>query len=318
MAVEHDSAVIVADGVRKKFGDFVAVENATFDVPRGSIFGFIGPSGSGKTTTIRLLTGIYSPTSGRISVLGSSPKNFSRKTRARIGYMPQSFELYPNLTIWENLNFAASLYGMGLARAGKLHKILDLVELDDKRDTVTEKASGGMQRRLSLAATLVHDPELVFLDEPTAGIDPILRQKFWEHFRNLQSEMRTLFITTQYVSEATYCDLVAVMAEGKVMTVDTPTGLRHQAYGGEIINLVTLQPLSTDQEQALRDLAFVRSVTRTGFDSLRIVVDQAKTAMPDLVEWSRGQNIEVQTIEEFEPPFEDVFVQLVKQGEEHA
>jgi ABC-2 type transport system ATP-binding protein len=318
MAVEHDSAVIVADGVRKKFGDVVAVENATFDVPRGSIFGFIGPSGSGKTTTIRLLTGIYSPTSGKISVLGSSPKRFSRRTRARIGYMPQLFELYPNLTIWENLNFAASLYGMGLSRAWKLHRMLDLVELDDKRDTVTEKASGGMQRRLSLAATLLHDPELVFLDEPTAGIDPILRQKFWHHFRDLQSQQRTLFITTQYVSEAAYCDLVAIMAEGQVLSVDTPTGLRHQAYGGEMINLVTLQPLATDQEQTLRALPFVKSVTRTGFNSLRIVVDQAKTAMPDLVEWFRGQNIDVQTIEEFEPPFEDVFVQLVKQGKDHA
>ncbi len=318
MAIENDSAVILADRVKKQFGDYVAVDNATFEVPRGSIFGFIGPSGSGKTTTIRLLTGIYSPTAGKIAVLGSNPKNFSRQTRARIGYMPQLFELYPNLTVWENLNFAASLYGMSLLRGRKLSQVLDLVEMNNNRDTVTEKASGGMQRRLSLAATLVHDPELVFLDEPTAGIDPLLRRKFWDHFRYLQSQSKTLFITTQYVSEAAYCDLVAVMAEGKVLAVDTPIGLRHRAYGGEIIDMVTTQPLSTDQEQALRALPFVESMVRTGFNRVRLVVDQAKTAMPDLVEWNRGQNIEVHTIEEYEPPFEDVFVQLVKPEEAHA
>jgi ABC-2 type transport system ATP-binding protein len=318
MADAQDSAVIIAERVRKVFGDFVAVDDATFNVPHGSIFGFVGPSGSGKTTTIRLLTGIYAPTAGKISVLGGNPKKFSRRTRARIGYMPQLFELYPGLTIWENLNFAASLYGMGLLRAPKLLKMLDLVELTDHRNTITEKASGGMQRRLSLAATLVHDPDLIFLDEPTAGVDPLLRRKFWDHFRTLQDQGRTLFVTTQYVSEAAYCDLVAVMAEGKVLTVDSPTGLRHQAYGGEIVDLVTTQPLDSAHEQALRNLPMVRRVTRTGYNSVRLVVDQAKTAMPDLVEWSRGQNIDVQSIEEYEPPFEDVFVELVKPEAQHA
>jgi ABC-2 type transport system ATP-binding protein len=127
-----------------------------------------------------------------------------------------------------------------------------------------------------------------------------------------------MFITTQYVSEAAYCDLVAVMAEGKVLTVDSPTGLRHQAHGGEIVNMVTVQPLDSASEQELRGLPFVKSVTRTGFNSLRLVVDQAKTAIPDIGEWSHRQDVEVQTIEEFEPPFEDVFVELVKPEVEHA
>ncbi|HEX9077688.1 MAG TPA: ABC transporter ATP-binding protein, partial [Anaerolineae bacterium] len=279
----------------------------------GSIFGFIGPSGSGKTTTVRMLTGVYAPTAGEVRVLGTAPRKFDQKTRARIGYMPQLFVLYPHLSIWENLNFVASLYGMRLFRGTKLMRTLDFVELVDQRDKLAREASGGMQRRLSLAATLVHDPELLFLDEPTAGIDPVLRRKFWDHFRELKSEGRTLFITTQYVNEAAYCDLVGVMAEGKLVAVDTPVGLRHRAYGGDMVDLITAAPLDYGHDPVIRELAFVRGdVVRRGPSSLRIMVDEASTAIPKLVDWSRAQNLQVKSIEEYAPPFEDVFVELVK------
>lgn len=208
--VEANRPVISVQHLTKKFGEEVAVQDVSFDVPRASIFGFIGPSGSGKTTTVRLLTGVYAPTQGEVTVLDRSPAQFSQGDRARLGYMPQLFVLYPNLTVWENLNFAASLCGMSVFRKKRLTEALNFVELDEHRSKLARNISGGMLRRLSLAATLVHDPELLFLDEPTAGIDPVLRHKFWDHFRELKSQGRTIFITTQYVSEAENCDLVGV------------------------------------------------------------------------------------------------------------
>ncbi|HEX7973863.1 MAG TPA: AAA family ATPase, partial [Anaerolineales bacterium] len=172
----------------------------------------------------------------------------------------------------------------------------------------------------SLAATLIHDPELIFLDEPTAGIDPVLRQKFWNRFRELSQSGRTLFVTTQYVSEANYCDLVGVMAEGALLMVDTPAGLRHRAYGGEIIDLRASEPLDYQVESRLRELPFVKGghVSRTSPNSLRLTVDEASTAIPTLLEWCRDNNIPVESVEEFTPPFDDVFVELVQPGRSHA
>lgn len=222
--------IIHAAGLTKQFGNEVAVEDVSFEVPNGAIFGYVGPSGSGKTTTLRLLTGIYTPSAGQATVLGREPRHFNRRTRQQIGYMPQLFVLYPDLTVWENLNFAASIYGMGLRRRRRLNEVLEFVELMEHRYKPARQISGGMQRRLSLAATLIHDPKLIFLDEPTAGIDPVLRRKFWDHFKHLQQAGRTLFITTQYVSETAYCDLVGVMADrrlfnGRYSDRSAPSGL---------------------------------------------------------------------------------------------
>ncbi|MBN1887563.1 MAG: ABC transporter ATP-binding protein [Thermoflexales bacterium] len=306
-------SVISARHLTKKFADETVVQDVSFDVPRSSIFGFIGPSGSGKTTTIRLLTGVYTPTDGQVVVLDRNPAKFSQGERARLGYMPQLFVLYPNLTVWENLNFAASLYGMGLFRGKRLKSALEFVELYEHRWKLARNISGGMLRRLSLAATLVHDPQLLFLDEPTAGIDPVLRRKFWDHFRELKNQGCTVFVTTQYVSEADNCDLVGVQNNGKLLLVDTPQGLRHHAYGGDMVDFRTAQPFDFQVENMLRSLPFVRAKTvRTGPDSMRIIVDQASTATPELMEWAQQQNIQVEAVEEYAPSFEDVFVELVR------
>jgi len=306
-------SVISAKHLTKKFAGETAVQDVSFDVPRSSIFGFIGPSGSGKTTTIRLLTGVYTPTDGQVIVLDRNPAQFSQNERAHLGYMPQLFVLYPNLTVWENLNFAASLYGMGLFRGKRLKGALRFVELYEHRWKLARNISGGMLRRLSLAATLVHDPQLIFLDEPTAGIDPVLRRKFWDHFRELKNQGRTIFVTTQYVSEADNCDLVGVQNNGKLLLVDTPRGLRHHAYGGDMVDFRTAQPFDFQAENMLRSLPFVRAKTvRTGSDSMRIIVDRASTATPELMEWAQQQNIRVKAVEEYTPSFEDVFVELVR------
>lgn len=317
--VQVKDAVISAKHLIKKFGDETAVEDVSFGVPRASIFGFIGPSGSGKTTMVRLLTGVYAPTTGEVSVLDRSPARFTQTDRSRLGYMPQLFVLYPNLTVWENLNFAASLYGMSLFRGKRLTEALTFVELYEHRSKLARNISGGMLRRLSLAAALVHDPELLFMDEPTAGIDPVLRRKFWDHFRELKDQGRTIFITTQYVSEADNCDLVGVQNNGKLLLVDTPQGIRHHAYGGDMVDFRTTEPFDYQAEALLRSLSFVRAKTvRTGSNSMRLIVDEAGTATPQLMAWAQQQNIQVQAVDEYTPSFEDVFVELVRPEVNHA
>jgi ABC-2 type transport system ATP-binding protein len=313
--------IIEAKAVSKHFGSEIAINEVSFQIPPGKIFGFIGPSGSGKTTMIRLLAGIYKPTAGEVTVFGLHPSQFTRQTRERIGYMPQLFVLYPSLTVWENLSFVASIYGMGFRRSDRLKQALDFVELGGHRNKLARNLSGGMQRRLALAATLVNDPELIFLDEPTAGVDPVLRQKFWDHFRELRDKGRTLFVTTQYVGEAAYCDLVGVLVQGRLLMVDTPTGLRHRAFGGEIVDLRTTERLDHSYLEILRGLPFVTgNVTRPDEQGpvVRLIVDEASTAMPALLEWCKEQGIAVESIEEYLPPYDEIFVTLVKKEAAHG
>lgn len=306
--------VIQTHKLTKQFGEETAVDEINLAIPRGKIFGFIGPSGCGKTTTVRLLTGVYEPTAGEATVLGRSPMTFGREEKEKTGYMPQLFVLYPDLTVWENLTFVSSLYGVGLRRRRKrLRELLDLVELTGHENKIVRNISGGMQRRLSLAASLVHGPELLFLDEPTAGVDPVLRRKFWDHFRQLQEEDTTIFVTTQYVAEAAYCDYVAVMAEGKLLVVDTPKGLRRRASGGDLIRVHLTEPARDELVTQIESLPFVKDEIDF-LDALRlqIVVDDASVALPKLVQWFEKQQVEIESIQEYSPPFDDVFVWLLE------
>ncbi|MBE0680864.1 MAG: ABC transporter ATP-binding protein [Anaerolineales bacterium] len=305
--------VVEAQDLTKKFGDDIAVRSLNMQLPRGVIFGFVGPSGCGKTTTVRLLTGFYKPTSGILNVLGTPPADFSKSDREKIGYLTQQFVLYPNLTVWENLNFAASFYGVSLFRWGRLNKLLDFVELKGDKNKLARDLSGGMKRRLSLAATLVHKPELLFLDEPTAGIDPILRRKFWDYFKELQAEDHTLFITTQYVGEAAFCDLVGVMYKGRLLMIETPDGLRRKAYGGDVIGIRTNEDISSEHRHQLEGLPFVRGKVKIVSDQeVDVIVDDASIAVAVLLEWSQAQKLTVEMMEKKSPPFDDVFVRLIE------
>lgn len=313
MAFAAENLVIRTSGLTKKFDEETAVDHINLKIPGGKIFGFIGPSGCGKTTTVRLLTGVYAPTEGSARVFDRDPTKFRRQDQERIGYMPQLFVLYPDLTVWENMSFTASLYGVPWRqRRDRLQQLLDLVELGNDKDKVARELSGGMQRRLTLAAALIHDPELLFLDEPTTGIDPVLRHKFWEHFRTLQKSNRTLFITTQYVAEAAYCDYVGVMAEGRLLVIDTPKGLRRRASGGDVVDLHLKHPLRENHIAQIQSLPFVcKEVVFLDKLSLQLVVEEASVAIPRLVRWFEERDLAVTSIHEYFPPFDDVFVELV-------
>jgi ABC-2 type transport system ATP-binding protein len=307
--------VIRAKGLSKHFGNQEAVTDLNFEVPPGVIFGLIGPSGSGKTTTVRLMTGVLHPSAGSIEVMGQRPQRFSAGRRRKLGYMPQHFVLYPDLSVWENMNFSASLYGMGLGpqRSRRLKELLAFVELDQDNHKLARQLSGGMQRRMALAATLAHDPDILFLDEPTAGIDPILRQKFWDYFRELRNRGNTVVVTTQYVGEAANCDLVGVMAAGKLLMVETPDDLRRRAFGGAMVDMQMAKKLDFDAVAEIRRLPFVTGPVRIlGDSSLRVAVDDAGTAIPSLAAWAGETQREISSVERVDIPLDDVFVELVK------
>lgn len=240
-----DEQLVVASEVTRHFDGAGGVRDMNLQVPRGRIVGLVGPSGSGKTTAVRLLLGIDRPEYGRIAVLDQDPTSFTRGDQRRIGYLPQHGALYSELSMRHNLQMMASLYGMpwrsrflpgARARSARqrIQQLIDLLDLGDVQGTRLRDASGGEQRRLALAAAMVHEPDLLVLDEPTTGIDPVLRRRLWDHFLALRDEGTTLLITTQYVTEAVHCDLIAMLVDGQIMAFGSPDDLRRQAFGEHV------------------------------------------------------------------------------------
>ncbi|HET9223089.1 MAG TPA: ABC transporter ATP-binding protein [Roseiflexaceae bacterium] len=304
------------------FGKDAGVFDQTYTLPEGTIFGMIGPSGCGKTTTVRLALGLLTPHRGSLSVMSRAPTSFRASDRERIGYIPQQFVLYPNLTVTENAQFVASLYGLRTARfKQRLEELLEFVDLSDARDRLGKQLSGGMQRRLMLAGALMHEPALLFADEPTAGIDPVLRWRFWEYFRRLREQGRTLFVTTQYVGEAAYCDYVAVMRKGRLLVVDTPQGLRRRVLGGDIIQLkLADHGRMAAALAALKRFEPVQSVARVpgSDDLLHVTVDDAGEWMPEVLnqlETNSTPPIVVESAEEYLLSYDDIFIKIMEQEE---
>jgi ABC-2 type transport system ATP-binding protein len=301
-------------GAGRTFDDVVALADVDLAIPRGSIVGVIGPSGAGKTTAIRLLTGAIKPTTGEVEVLGGDPTRLAAQVRARIGCMPQHVSLYDDLTVTENLDFVASLYGLFLfRRRARIRALLDWLELTDARKRRAGDLSGGMRRRLQLACALVHDPELVFLDEPTAGIDPLVRQGIWRELHRLREAGRTLLVTTQYVPEAEECDAVALIAEGRLIAFASPEELRRRAFGGQLLEVETSEPLDADRLGA--DVAAV-GVRRLGPRRLQVLTDDAASITPNVVAGAEDQGVSVTSIHEARPSFDEVFALLVRNERE--
>ena len=301
------------------FGGGAGVFDLELTLPQGAILGMIGPSGCGKTTTVRLLNGIYGPTSGEVRVFDKDPLKFSNADKARIGYIPQHSLLYPNLSAEENLHFLGGIYGMPSGqRKAKISGLLDFVELTEARKRLARKLSGGMQRRLMLAGALLHEPELLFADEPTAGIDPILRARIWDNFRELRDQGKTLLVTTQYVGEAAYCDRVAVMRRGRLITIDTPDGLRRQALGGEVIHIQVDGSRTLEVMQFVEDLPQVKRTERAPGepDGILVFVEHAGQELPVLLATLKeSKGITPRVAEPYLPPFDEVFVRLIQRSE---
>lgn len=313
-------AIIEIKGLMQKLGGEEILKGIDLAVEKGEIFGLIGPSGAGKSTLMRVLTGYLKPSGGEVRVLGRPPRDFDAVDRRSIGFMPQSFVLYDGLSIRQNLNFVAGLYGMRfMRRRRRIREILEFIELWDDRRRVAGRISGGMRRRLQLAAALVHEPRLIFVDEPTANLDPILRRKFWDEFHLLRDGGRTIFVTTQYVSEAELCDRVALLWRGRLVAVGTPDELRREAFGGEMIELSLGadpghigEPLS-----ALEEVGHVVEV-RANHDyddpisTVRLVVDDADVALPRAFE-ALGR-ADIRSAGVLTPSFDEVFFRLIRPG----
>ena len=313
-AVDDGDFVVAMNAVSHGFDDRQVLTDISLRVPRGTILGIIGPSGAGKTTTIRILTGAIAPTSGEVSVLGAQPKRFRRADRERIGYMPQLFTLYEDLTAGENVDFVASLFGMlWRRRRRRVREVLKIVELWDARGRRAGRLSGGMQRRLELACALVHEPELIILDEPTAGIDPLLRGTIWDELHRLRDAGQTLLVTTQQVAEAEECDGVAMIVGGRIIALATPDDLRRQATNGDLLDIETE---TVFDGSTLLGNKGIREVTQDGPRHMRVVVEDAGSAMPVVVDRIRSAGTEVASAREHRLSFDEIFAILVARDEE--
>lgn len=297
--------VISVQNLTRKFGDFIAVDHINFEVHEGEIVGYLGPNGSGKTTTIRMLLGLLKPTEGTANVLGYDVFKQSEDVRARVGYMSQKFAIYDDLTTLENLTFYGGVYG--ITDKDRITRTLELVGLKEHGATLTRDLSTGWRQRLSLGIALVHEPKLLFLDEPTSGVDPTARRAFWDLIYELAENGVTILVTTHYMDEAEYCERVGVMRDGKLLAMDTPTNLKRTVIKGNVWEVFT-HPL----EQGLEILHEMDGVERVGLagDHLRVISQKVeKEALQSLL--SRNK-IQVEKIERGEPTLEDVFLALAR------
>jgi len=297
--------IISVQNLTRKFGDFVAVDHINFEVHKGEIVGYLGPNGSGKTTTIRMLLGLLKPSDGSANVLGYDVFKQSEEVRARVGYMSQKFAIYDDLTTLENLTFYGGVYG--ITDKDRIAHTLELVGLKGHESTLTRDLSTGWRQRLSLGIALVHEPKLLFLDEPTSGVDPTARRAFWDLIYELAEGGVTILVTTHYMDEAEYCERVGVMRDGKLLAMDTPTNLKRTIITGNVWE-VFAHPL----EQGLEILHEMDGVERVGLagDHLRVISQRVgKEALQSLL--SR-KKIRVEKIERGEPTLEDVFLSLAR------
>jgi ABC-2 type transport system ATP-binding protein len=308
-------AVIACRGLGKSFDGVPVVRNVDLEIGAGRIMALIGPSGCGKTTTVRLLTGILKPTTGWARINGTAAADLTDRQRQQIGYLPQIPVLFPELSLWENLSFHASMYGLRIRRRRRLRQLLTWVELWDHRAKRIREVSGGMQRRLALAASLVHDPPILFLDEPTAGIDPILRAKFWARFRELRQSGRTIVVTTQYMGEAAYCDVVGLLSEGELLSVDTPDNLRRAAFAGEVLDVELVRRVRAEDLQPIRALDVVLAPPEEIEPrKWRIVVRDADVAQREVAVALEHAGIPVVEMQEHSVDFDEAFVRVIERA----
>ncbi len=303
-----DVAVRVEE-LSKHFGTFTAVDRVSFEVQAGEVFGFLGPNGAGKTTTIKMLNGLLVPSSGRGHVAGFDVMTETEAIRRHIGYMSQLFSLYPDLTVEENIAFFSGLYGVARSRRGERRDwVLEMAGLTDQRTRLTGELSLGWKQRLALGCAVLHEPPILFLDEPTSGVDPISRRSFWDLIYVLAAQGTTVFVTTHYMEEADYCHRLALMNRGQLIALDTPAGLR-RAMSHPLLEVRADDSLKAID--TLKGLPEVVEVTLFG-RALHVTVTEVDAGRTAVVTALSKQGRLVEDVREIVPSLEDVFIGLVQ------
>ncbi len=303
------SSTVRVDALTRRFDSFVAVDAISFEIRAGEIWGFLGPNGAGKSTTIRMLCGVLAPTSGSAEVLGYDVGRDPEDVKLRIGYMPQGSSLWDDLSVEEHLRFYCGMfdiYGPGEKRA--VDRWMERLDLKKRRSQLAGTLSGGYRKRLALACTLLHDPKMIFLDEPTSGVDPLSRREFWDIIVGLAEEGTTVLVTTHYLDEAEHCNELALIYGGKIIARGTPENLKHAPGGGETIEIVSEHNVAI--LDAVESLPFVRSAGLYG-SALHITVAHKEDAAQLKAAVSR-LGISIASLEPVTPSLEDVFADLVR------
>jgi ABC-2 type transport system ATP-binding protein len=303
-----NEASVVVENLTKRFGTFVAVDNVSFQAHRGEIFGFLGPNGAGKSTVIRVLCGLLRPSAGRAWVAGIDVAAQPEKVRERIGYMSQRFSLYNDLRVVENLRFFAGLYGVPARELPeRLAWALRMAGLEGREQAPTGSLPIGWKQRLALGCAVLHRPPIVFLDEPTSGVDPVSRRHFWELIDQMVGEGITVFVTTHYMDEAEYCNRLVLMDRGRIVAMGTPTELKSRHMKGDVL-LVQCEPLGEALE-ALREAPGILDAAVFG-NSLHVVVAGAQAGMATIRGILAARHIRPRRLEQVAPTLEDIFVAL--------
>jgi ABC-2 type transport system ATP-binding protein len=301
----NPSDAIVAQNLTRKFGKFTAVDHISFQVSRGEIFGFLGPNGSGKTTTIRMLLGLLHPTSGDASVLGYDVVHHADAVKRRVGYMSQKFSLYNDLNVIENLRFYGRAYNVwGKPLDQRQSQVLELAELTGHERELTANLAGGFKQRLALATAIIHEPQLVFLDEPTAGVDPVVRRDFWRLLYRLAAEGTTIFVTTHYMDEAEQCHRLAFIHNGKIVTTGTPSEIKQTQMHGHVIEIECDLPA-----RALEVLRRIQNLDEVAlYGSLIHIVAHDPAQQIEIRAALESEGVTVVCMEVIPPSLEDVFI----------
>jgi drug efflux transport system ATP-binding protein len=308
---ENPSSVVIEDLV-KRFGDFVAVDHISLETRKGEIFGFLGPNGAGKSTTIRMLCGLLIPTSGHAIVAGYDVAREPESVRQNIGYMSQKFSLYNDLKVIENLRLFAGLYTVPSNKLKeRIDWALEMANLKGQENLIVGTLPGGWKQRLALGCAVLHRPPIIFLDEPTSGVDPISRRQFWDLIHTMAGDGVTVFVTTHYMEEAEYCNRLALIYRGKMVALGTPSELKQKYMKGELL-LVECDPLGPAVE-ALQSASIVMDAAVFG-NALHLVVVQAEAAIPQVKHYLAQHSITVRHVEKIPPSLEDVFVSLTTEG----
>jgi len=310
---------IIVENLTKRFGNFTAVDHVSFSVKRGQVYGWLGPNGAGKTTTIRMLLGLLKPTEGSCRVLGYDPATQAKAMQAHVGYMSQLFTLYNDLTAAENIRFYGQAYGLNRRELRRRRaEIIQMAGLHGRENVLTANLSGGWKQRLALGCAIVHNPQVIFLDEPTAGVDPISRRQFWDLIYTMANEGVTILVTTHYMDEAELCQRVGFISEGRLVALDTPERLKQTQMRGHVLEIDCAA-----SETAMRVLQAARQSEKLPLDEVALYGAQIHAIVPDAEAFKKplkmlleSQGIEVNTIEWIAPTLEDVFISSVKSTNE--